>query len=94
MNESRALALALAVSPADSSDSVTGHGSLYSHYDRHRPGFHQRTTAARQGSPTRTPAQGAPILERPVPRPLVTKDSEGLTRAPEDCNKGCLDSNE
>jgi hypothetical protein len=34
------------------------------------------------------------MLERPVPRPLVTKDSEGLTRDPEDCNRGCLDSSE
>lgn len=28
------------------------------------------------------------------PRPIVTNDSDGLSRDPEECNKGCLDSSE
>jgi hypothetical protein len=34
------------------------------------------------------------MLERSFRRPLVTNDSDGLSRDPEDCNKGCLDSSE
>ena len=30
------------------------------------------------------------MLERSVPPPRVTNDSDGLSRDPEDCNKGCL----
>jgi hypothetical protein len=92
MNVSRALALAFAVSLVGASDTVAAQDFLHTHHDPHRPGFHQRATAAHRVSPTRKPAQGAPILERLVP--LVTKDSDGLTRDPEDCNRGCLDSSE
>jgi hypothetical protein len=94
MNVSRALALAFAVSLVGSLYRVAAHGSLYSHHDPRRPDFHRRATAAHPISPARAPSQGASIHERPVARPLVTNDSDDMSRDPEDCNKGCLGSSE
>jgi hypothetical protein len=37
-------------------------------------------------------AQGAPTLPKPVAPPAVENDSDGLSRDPEDCMKGCLDT--
>jgi hypothetical protein len=94
VNASNALALAFAASLVCSPSSGAAQGLPFSHPDRHHPRLHQRATAAHQGSATQTSRQGAPMPERSFPRPLVTNDSDGLSRDPEDCNKGCLGSSE
>ena len=94
VNVSTALALAFVALLACLPDGGAAQGFSYSHPHRHGPRLHQRVTAARRGSATRTPAQGAPMLERSVPPPRVTNDSDGLSRDPEDCNKGCLGNSE
>jgi hypothetical protein len=90
MNVSSTLALAFIALLACLPDGGAAQGFSYSHPHLHGPRLHQRVTAAHQGSATRTPAQEAPMLERSVPPPRVTNDSDGLSRDPEDCNKGCL----
>jgi hypothetical protein len=93
MSASSALALAFAGLLVCVPDGSAAQGFSYSHPDR--PRLHQRATAGASKAPaTRTSAQGAPILERSVPRPFVTNNSDGLSRDPEDCNNGCLDSTE
>jgi hypothetical protein len=94
VNVSNALALAFAASLVCSVNSAAAQRLLHSHPERHHPRLHQRSTAAHQGSATQTLTQEAPPVERSSPRPLITNDSDGLSRAPEDCNTGCLDSSE
>jgi len=92
MKTSIALALVFAASLAGASPSsaIEAASPLRSH--RHH--VHQRVATTRSPAATRAPAQGPRTLERAVARPLVTNDSDGMSRDPEDCNKGCLDSSE
>ena len=62
------------------------HSHRVIHHVRHR------ASAAHQAAAAGTAAQNAPVIARPAIQPLVRDDSDGLSRDPEDCNMGCLDS--
>jgi hypothetical protein len=94
MNASNALALCFAASLACSTSGAAAEEAWPSHPDRRHPQHHYRAVTSHRLPPARTPSQGAAIYERPVARPLVTNDSDGMSRDPEDCNKGCLGSSE
>jgi hypothetical protein len=64
--------------------------SRHSHRDIHH--VRHRASAAHEAAPAGTAAQSAPVVARPAVQPLVRDDSDGLSRDPEDCNMGCLDS--
>jgi hypothetical protein len=55
-----------------------------SRLDRNHKHHHQHASTAR-----RPPVV---IFEEPAARPVITNDSDGLSRDPEDCNKGCVGS--
>ena len=57
----------------------------------HRYGHH-RIPAVRDTDAARTVAPHVSGLSKPAPSSPVQNDSDGLSRNPEDCNKGCLDS--
>jgi hypothetical protein len=94
VNAPNALAIAFAASLLCSPTSGAAQGFLHSHPDQHHPPLQQKMPAAHRRSATGASTQGAPTLETSSPRPLVTNDSDGLSRDPEECNKGCLDSSE
>ena len=54
----------------------------------------RRVRTAPASGPTQTPSQGVTTLPKVNAPPRVTNDSDGLSRDPEDCNKGCLGSSE
>jgi hypothetical protein len=84
MNVSNALALSFAVSLACSAACDAAEDPSPSHAVRRHPHQHHQVTTAR-----RLLAAQAPSLE-----PFVINDSDGMSRDPGDCNKGCLDSSE
>src|SRR4029077_14250807 len=92
MNSLNALALAFAASIAGSPVSGAGQGPPHPYTDQRHMHLHRRAAAAPRLGPTQTLSHGTPTLQRSTARPLVTNDSDGLSRNPEDCNKGCLDS--
>jgi hypothetical protein len=94
MNASNAFAVCFAASLACSTASTAAEEARPSHPDRRPPQHHFRATSAHRLPLARAPSEGAAIYERPVARPLVTNDSDGMSRNPEDCNKGCLGSSE
>ena len=94
MNVSNALALCFAASLACWTGSASADEAWPSHPDRRHPQHHFRAATTHRQPLARAPSQGAATSERPVARPLVTNDSDGMSRDPEDCNKGCLGSSE
>jgi hypothetical protein len=88
MNASNVLAVCFAASLACSTASAAAE-EAWPH-----PQHHFRAATARRLPLSRATSQVPAIYERPVARPLVTKDSDGMSRDPEDCNKGCLGSSE
>jgi hypothetical protein len=94
MNSSNALAIAIAASIAclPVSDAIGSPSN--SHSDQRHLHLHRQAPAALPASGTQTPSLGTPAFQEPAARPLVTNDSDGLSRDPEDCNRGCLDSAE
>ena len=60
----------------------------------HRPYVHHRIPAVRGSVATTAVAPGVPAVAKPAASLPVHNDSDGLSRDPEDCNKGCLDSSE
>jgi len=93
MNSSNALALAFAASIACLPVSGAAEGLSHWRPDQRHPHFHRRATAP-QLSPTQTLSQGAPTHQQSTDHPLVRHDSDGLSRNPENCNLGCIDSAE
>ncbi len=53
---------------------------------------HHRQVAAHKSVPAGSTAQSAPTPAKPVAPPAVQNDSDGLSRDPEDCMMGCLDT--
>jgi hypothetical protein len=81
-----AFAVSLAgVSLAGATESAEPATHPYHHLYRH----HHRGPAAPNTATTRPPA---PTAARPAVSPPVQNDSNGLSRDPEDCNMGCLDT--
>ena len=60
----------------------------------HRPYVHHRIPAVRGSVATTAVAPGVTAVAKPAASLPVRNDSDGLSRDPEDCNKGCLDSSE
>ena len=61
----------------------------------HRRYVHHRIPAVRGSvATTAVAAPGVPAATKPAASLPVRNDSDGLSRDPEDCNKGCLDSSE
>ena len=60
----------------------------------HRPYVHHRIPAVRGSVATTVVAPGVPAAAKPTASLPVRNDSDGLSRDPEDCNKGCLGSSE
>ena len=60
----------------------------------HRPYVHHRIPAVRGSVATTAVAPGVPAAAKPAASLPVRNDSDGLSRDPEDCNKGCLGSSE
>jgi hypothetical protein len=60
----------------------------------HRRYVHHRIPAVRGSVATTVVAPGVTAVAKPAASLPVRNDSDGLSRDPEDCNKGCLDSSE
>lgn len=94
MNFSNASALAFALFIASLLISGAAEAASRRHSDQRHPHLHKRVQMAPASGPTQPSSQGAQTLPRSPTRPLVTNDSDGLSRDPEDCNKGCLGNSE
>ena len=60
----------------------------------HHRYVHHRIPAVRGSVATTAVAPGVTAVAKPAASLPVRNDSDGLSRDPEDCNKGCLDSSE
>ena len=60
----------------------------------HSPYVHHRIPTVRGSVATTAVAPGVPAAAKPAASLPVRNDSDGLSRDPEDCNRGCLDSSE
>jgi hypothetical protein len=89
MKRSSTFALAFAISLAGPIAAYAAEESATpSHHYPHR--VHHRHVTTQKAVPPRSTAHSAPALAKPVAPPAVQNDSDGLSRDPEDCNKGCL----
>jgi hypothetical protein len=59
---------------------------------RHHHLAHRHAAPEHNAAVAAPGAAAAPALIRPAWSPPVTNDSDGLSRDPEDCEKGCLDN--
>jgi hypothetical protein len=94
MNASNALALYFAALLACSTAGAAAEEAWPSHSDRRHPQHHYRAATVHRLPSARAPSEGTANYQAPVARLLVTNDSDGMSRDPEDCNKGCLGSSE
>ena len=91
MKRSRTLAVAFAIS-------LAGPNAAYATEENATPAHHHRYpvrhhhVAAHKSVPAASTAQSAPTLAKPATAPAVQHDSDGLSRDPEDCMMGCLDT--
>jgi hypothetical protein len=76
------------VSLADATESAEPPTHPYRHVHCH----HHRGPAAPNTATARPPAAPAPAAARPAISPPVQNESDGLSRDPEDCNMGCVDT--
>lgn len=90
MNSSKALAIAFAASIICLPVSGNAEGPVHSHSGEWRLHFHRTGATAVPSSEAQMSSRGAPAFQRRAARRLVTNDSDGLSRNPEDCNKGCV----
>ena len=94
MNSSKALAIAFAAFIGCLPVSGAAKNPPQSHSRQKHLYLHRQAPTALPASGTQTPSLGMPTFQKSATRPLVTNDSDGLSRDPEDCNRGCLDSAE
>jgi len=94
MNSSNALAITFAAFIGCLPVSGAARDPPQSHSGQKHLHLHRQAPTARPPSGMQTPSLGMPTFQKPATRPLVTNDSDGLSRDPEDCNRGCLDSAE
>jgi hypothetical protein len=85
-----ALAICFAVSLVGTVNATEGTAKRAASH-RHRYGHH-RIPAAPDTDAARTVEPRVSGLPKPVLSSLLQNDSDGLSRDPEDCNKGCLDN--
>ena len=91
MKRSRTLAVAFAISLAGPHAAyATEESATPAHH--HRYPVHHHHVAAHKSVPAASTAQSAAALGKPVAPPAVQNDSDGLSRDPEDCMMGCLDT--
>ena len=91
MKRSKTLALVFAISLAGPIAAYAAEGSAPAvHHYHHR--VHHRHVTAQKSAPAGSAAQSAPALAKPMTPPAVQNDSDGLSRDPEDCMMGCLDT--
>jgi hypothetical protein len=89
-------ALAIAASSAAAQDAPASKNAPVAHHHRHhhtaRPAATRPVPAAQSGTlgPVRPPI--GPYLHGPYPH-TGDGDNDGLSRDPDDCNKGCIDGN-
>lgn len=89
-------ALAIAASSAAAQDAPASKNAPVAHHHRHhhtaRPAATRPVPAAQSGTlgPIRPPI--GPYLHGPYPH-TGDGDNDGLSRDPDDCNKGCIDGN-
>jgi hypothetical protein len=89
-----ALAIGFAISLASQFTAVAMEGVGKPADPHHRRYFHHRIPADRGSVGTTAVAPGVPSVAKPAASLPVQNDSDGLSRDPEDCNKGCLDSSD
>jgi hypothetical protein len=91
-----AFALAIAASSAAAQDAPASKNAPVAHHRHHhhtaRPAATRPVPAAQSGTlgPIRPPI--GPYLHGPYPH-TGDGDNDGLSRDPDDCNKGCIDGN-
>ena len=89
-----AFALAIAASSAAAQDAPASKNAPVAHHHHHtaRPAATRPVPAAQSGTlgPIRPPI--GPYLHGPYPH-TGDGDNDGLSRDPDDCNKGCIDGN-
>ena len=94
MGARTALAIGLAISLAsDFTASATEYPIKAADPHHHRYVYH-RVPAVRDADRTRAAAPSVSAVPGAARSSPVQNDSDGLSRDPEDCNKGCLDSTE
>jgi len=87
MKRSNTFALAFVVSLAGPIAAYAAEQSATPVHHHHYPVHHHMKAA-----PAASTAQSAPTLAKSVTPPAVQNDSDGLSRDPEDCMMGCLDT--
>ena len=93
MNVRNALAISFAISLA--SQLAANAADVGKPVDpHHRRYVHHRIPAVGGSVATTAVAPGVPAAAKPAASLPVRNDSDGLSRDPEDCNKGCLGSSE
>lgn len=91
MKRSRTLALAFAISLAGPiATFATEESAAPVHHDLRHIRHHHVT--AQKAHPAVSTAHSGPAPAKPVTPPAVQNDSDGLSRDPEDCMMGCLDT--
>jgi hypothetical protein len=89
MGARNALAIGLAISLASDFAARTTEYAINSAIPHRHLYVHHRE---RHADRTRTATPSVSTVPRAAPPPPVQSDSDGLSRDPEDCNKGCLDN--
>ncbi|MGO9419261.1 hypothetical protein [Roseiarcus sp.] len=91
MKRSNTFALAFAVSLASPTAAYAAEESATAVHRDHQS-VHHRPVTTQKAVPAGSTAQSAPALAKPMTPPAVQNDSDGLSRDPEDCMMGCLDT--
>ena len=91
MNAAASFAFAILLAGASLAD-ATESAAPATHPYHHVHPRHHRGPAAPNTAAARPPAAPAPTAAKPGVSPPVPNDSDGLSRDPEDCNMGCLDT--
>jgi hypothetical protein len=95
MESSMAVGFALAISLASVlAANATEEIVTTTHPHRHHYRVNHRIPAVRDSVAVGSTAQAARPVASPVATPVIQKNSDGLSRDPEDCNTGCLDNTE
>lgn len=94
MGARTALAISLAISLASDFTASATEYPIKAADPHHHRYVHHRVPAVRDADRTRAAAPSVSAVPGAARSSPVQNDSDGLSRDPEDCNKGCLDSTE
>ncbi len=92
MGARTALAISLAISLASDFTASATEYPIKAADPHHHRYVHHRVPAVRDADRTRAAAPSVSAVPGAARSSPVRNDSDGLSRDPEDCNKGCLDS--